>query len=101
MSTVKITTAADLGLVLRAVRRAHKLRLDDLAGVTGVGHVFVREVEHGKEAVQLGKVLKLLWELGIHVQLSLPDNCLAELERLKATGLRPLKPRRRKPAAGA
>ena len=31
----------------------------------GVGPVFVREVERGKETVQLGRVLKLLSELGI------------------------------------
>lgn len=98
MGTVKVKTAADVGLVLRAVRRAHKLRLDDLAGCSGVGHVFVRELEHGKETVQLGRVLKVLFEMGIHVQLSFPEVAVEELERLKSTGLRPLK-RRRPPGA--
>lgn len=97
MKTVKIVTAADLGLVLRAVRREQKVRLDDLAGCARVGHVFVRELEHGKETVQLGRVLQVLAELGIQVQLSFPNDALEELARLKKTGLRPLK--RRRPAA--
>lgn len=94
MASVRILTAADLGLVIRSVRRSQKLRLDDLAGCVGVGHVFVREVEHGKPTVQLGRVLQVLHELGIGVQLSVPDDSVPELERLRNVGLRPLKRRR-------
>lgn len=90
----RIVTAADLGLLLRATRRAQRLRLDDLAGVCGVGHVFVRHAEHGKESAQLGKVLHLLDELGIRLEVDVSAEVGAELERLKARGLRPLKPRR-------
>ena len=97
MGAVKVNTAADVGMVLRAVRRSQKFRLDDLAGCAGVGHVFVRELEHGKETVQLGRVLHVLAEIGIQVQLSFPDDALEELERIKKAGLRPLK--RRRPAA--
>ena len=42
-----INTVADLGLILRAVRKSQGLRLDDLAGSAGLGHVFAREVEYG------------------------------------------------------
>jgi transcriptional regulator with XRE-family HTH domain len=95
MATEKVKKAAELGMVLRAVRKLHKMRLDDFAGCSGVGHVFVREVEHGKETAQLGRVLHVLYQMGIHVHLSFPDEALAELTRLKRIGLRPLKRRRR------
>jgi hypothetical protein len=91
----RITSVAQLGMLVRASRRVEKLRLDDLAGCAGVGHVFVREVEHGKETVQLGKVLRLMDELGLHLQVNVPANVAVEFELLKAKGMRPLKARRK------
>lgn len=88
-----LQSVADLGLIVRAVRKSQDLRLDDLAGSAGVGHVFVRDVEHGKETVQLGKVLRLLEELGVELTLNVPTEAIPHLQRLKANGLRPLKPR--------
>ncbi len=95
---VPIASPSELGLVLRATRKAQGLRLDDLAGSAGVGHVFAREAEHGKETLQLGKVIALLAELGIRLQADMPDAAIEELQRLRQTGLRPLKSRRPKPA---
>lgn len=90
-----INTVADLGLILRAVRKSQGLRLDDLAGSAGVGHVFAREVEYGKETVQMGRVLKLLQEAGLQLSADIPSSALEQLEALQATGLKPLKPRTR------
>jgi len=36
-------------------------------------HVFLRDVECGKPTVQLGRVLRLLQELGIRITLDIPD----------------------------
>lgn len=91
---VPIPSPQELGLVLRATRKAQGLRLDDLAGSASVGHVFAREAEHGKETLQLGKVLALLAELGIRLQADMPDAAIEELLRLRQTGLRPLKRQR-------
>ena len=71
---IPIQTPAELGLVLRMVRKAQGVRADDLAGSAGVGPVFVLDVENGKTTVQLGKVLQVLQEAGIGVQLELPDH---------------------------
>jgi transcriptional regulator with XRE-family HTH domain len=90
---IPIKTPQELGLAIRATRRAQKVRLDDVSGSAGVGHVFTREVEHGKETVQLGRVLRLLEELGIELMVDVPDEAMVELARLRKTGLRPLKPR--------
>ncbi len=85
-----------LGLLIRATRKTQRIRMDDLAGSAEVGPVFVREVERGKETVQLGRVLKLLAELGIELRADIPDNVLPAFERLRQTGVKPLKPRRPK-----
>jgi len=50
-------------LLMRATRKQQKVRIDDVAGSAGVGPVFVREVERGKETVQLGRVLQV-WPAG-------------------------------------
>jgi transcriptional regulator with XRE-family HTH domain len=92
---VSIDSPDQLGRLIRATRRAQKLRLDDTAGAVGVGHVFVRDVEHGKPTVQLGRVLQLLAELGIVLKVEVPDAAWPEYQRLQSAGLKPLKARSR------
>lgn len=88
-----IRTVADLGLLARATRRAYRLRLDDVAGSAGLGPVFVGDVEHGKETVQFGRVLRLLEELGIQLVADVPPAAQAEYEQLARTGVKPRKTR--------
>ena len=91
---VNITTAQDLGLLIRATRKSQKVRMDDVAGSAGVGPVFVREVERGKETVQLGRVMRLLAELGIELRADVPEHVIPAFVSLKREGVKPLKPRR-------
>lgn len=93
-----VSNPQQLGLLIRAVRRSQRLRLDDVAGSAGVGHVFARDVEYGKETVQLGRVLRLLAELGITLEADVPDEARAEFDLLQREGLRPV--RRRKSVVG-
>ena len=88
-----VLSVADLGILLRATRKAQRIRIDDLAGSAGVGPVFVRDVEHGKPSVEFGRVLKLLVEIGIVITAEIPDSAHDELKHLQARGLRPLKSR--------
>lgn len=74
-----IRSMEDLGLVIRAVRRDARVRLDDLAGIAGVSKQFVSDAEYGKSTVRFGLVLKLLDELGIPLSVELPDSAVAEL----------------------
>lgn len=91
---VDITTAQELGLLIRATRKHQKVRMDDVAGSAGVGPVFVREVERGKDTVQLGRVMKLLAELGIELKADVPEEVIPGFVSLKQVGVKPLKPRR-------
>ncbi len=91
---IPIQSPKDLGIAIRATRKAQQVRLDDVAGSAGVGHVFVRDVEHGKESVTLGKVMQLMRELGLKLTVEIPELAEAEYSKLRSVGLRPLKPRK-------
>ena len=81
---ITIQSAEDLGLVVRAVRRNSKVRLDDLAATTGVSKQFASDVEHGKPTVQFGLVLKVLAELGVPLTLDIPQDADQELGELRS-----------------
>ena len=67
----EIRTPIDLGRLVRAIRKAQKVRMDDLAGV---GPVFVRDLERGKPTAQIGRVMQVLAELGIRLVADVPDS---------------------------
>ena len=98
---IPIQNPNDLGIAVRAARKAQRLRLDDVAGSAGVGHVFAREVEHGKASVTLGKAMQLMRELGLTLTVEIPESANEEYSKLRSAGLRPLKARKpRKVIAG-
>lgn len=70
---IPVDSTAQIGAVLRLVRKTQGVRSDDLAGAAGVGPVFVIDVEKGKPTVQLDKVLHVLHEAGIKVHLEISD----------------------------
>jgi transcriptional regulator with XRE-family HTH domain len=92
---INISSPDELGVLIRAVRKHQKIRMDDIAGSAGVGPVFVREVERGKETVQLGRVMQLLAELGIRLRADVPDEVEDTLAMLKLKGVKPYTPRKR------
>jgi hypothetical protein len=53
------------------------LRQTDLAALIGASHVFLGDVEKGKPTVQLGRVLKLLDELGLTLTVAVPGEAEA------------------------
>ncbi len=70
---IPIDNAAALGKVVRASRKAQKLRQDDAAGSIGVSENFLGKVERGGEAVQWGKLFQVLEGLGVRVVLEVPE----------------------------
>lgn len=62
-----ITDSKSLGLLIRKERKAQKLTQEQLAGLTGVGVRFVRELEAGKDSCQLGRALQVTDALGLSV----------------------------------
>lgn len=78
-----IRTPADLGSVIRAVRKHAKVRQDDLAGVANVSRQFAIDAERGKPTMQFGKLLQLLSELGITLAVELPEDVEPALKKVQ------------------
>jgi len=76
-----IKSPADLGFAIRAVRRSSRVRIDDLAATAGVSKQFTSDVEHGKPTMQFGLVLKLLAELGVPLEVDVPEEAARAFER--------------------
>ena len=68
-----IRSTETLGRIIRQQRKRQKLRQTDLAAMIGASHVFLGDVEKGKPTVQLGRVLKLLDELGLKLSIDVAD----------------------------
>ncbi|WPB59009.1 helix-turn-helix domain-containing protein [Xylophilus sp. GOD-11R] len=83
---IPIHSVADLGLAIRAVRHASGVRLDDLAATASVSKQFTSDVEYGKSTVRLGLVLRLLEELGIQLQVDVPQAASAAFDELRRKG---------------
>lgn len=69
-----IDTPAALGPIVRAARKAQKIRQDDAAGSIGVSENFLGKIERGSDAVQWGKLFQVLEGLGIQVMVDVPDS---------------------------
>lgn len=93
---IAIRSPADLGLAIRAVRRASHVRIDDLAATAGVSKQFTSDVEHGKPTMQFGLVLKLLAEIGVPLEVDIPEEAARALATLRpAVPSIPLPPKQR------
>lgn len=83
---IPITSASTIGKVVRASRKAQKIRQDDAAGSVGVSENFLGKVERGSESVQWGKLFQVLEGLGIRVMVDAPEDVAAHLEAVRSKG---------------
>lgn len=63
----RVTTAADIGRVIRQKRREVGAHQETAAGLAGVGTKFLSQLENGKETAEVGKVLQVLSAMGLEV----------------------------------
>ena len=83
---IPITSASTIGKVVRASRKAQKIRQDDAAGSVGVSENFLGKVERGSESVQGGKLFQVLEGVGIRVMVDVPEDVAAHLEAVRSKG---------------
>jgi transcriptional regulator with XRE-family HTH domain len=68
---IDLIESHDIGVAVRAARKAQRLRQDDAAGSIGVSESFLGKVEKGAESVHWGKLFQVLEGLGVSVDI--PD----------------------------
>lgn len=69
--TRSVTSARELGAILREARKRAGLTLVECAGANGVGVRFLSELERGKETAALGLALRIARSLGVEIRVSL------------------------------
>ena len=65
---MKITSAEDIGRIVREKRKKDGLTLEEAAAVCGVSYAFLSALENGKETARLDKVLQVFGCLGIELE---------------------------------
>jgi y4mF family transcriptional regulator len=65
----KISDPAQLGSIIRQVRKAQGITQEDLSAQAGVGPRLIGEIERGKTTAEIGKVFQLLASLGLVVSI--------------------------------
>ncbi len=86
---IPIDNAAAIGKVVRASRKAQKIRQDDAAGSIGVSENFLGKIERGSESVQWGKLFQVLEGLGIRVMVDVPESVATHLNEPATTRNKP------------
>ena len=71
---VDISSIAELGKILRLVRKESGLTQRDAAALCNVSLPFLNGLERGKPTAQVGKVLSVCNRFGFEVRLRLPDD---------------------------
>jgi y4mF family transcriptional regulator len=66
-SRVDITTPAQLGSLIKAVRKSKELTQQEFADLSGVGRRFIVECEAGKPRLEFAKVLQVAAAAGIDI----------------------------------
>lgn len=71
---IRLHKATDIGPIVRAARKAQRIRQDDMAGAIGVSENFLGKVERGGGNAQWTKVFQVLDGLGIELVCDIPDD---------------------------
>ncbi len=86
---IRLSSPQELGRVVRATRKAARLRQDDAAGAIGVSDVFLGRLENGSPGARLDKVLQVLRELGVDVYADVTAPVEAKYRALASATQRP------------
>jgi transcriptional regulator with XRE-family HTH domain len=80
----KVRNIKQLGAVSKLVRQSQSLVQETAGLLSGNGLTFISQFENGKETVEIGRVLNLLEQLGIDLEINLPPNLPEEtIDKLK------------------
>jgi len=72
MKDKELQTCAEIGALIRELRKAQKVTQAQLAGLANTGIRFVGDLENGKETCHVGKMLLVLSALGVGLHIYSP-----------------------------
>lgn len=75
----RLDNAAELGPLVKAMRKNQGLRQDATAAGIGVSENFLSKVEKGNETVQWGKLFDVMKELGLYVEIDVPETVMSKI----------------------
>ncbi len=71
---IKIEDTKQLGAIVKHVRQSQSLDQETAGLLSGNGLTFISQFENGKETAEIARVFNLLAQLGIELEVSLPQN---------------------------
>ena len=63
-----IKSTADIGNLVKKLRKEKKLTQVELAQLSNIGVRFISDLENGKPTCEIGKILKVVANLGIKIE---------------------------------
>tara|TARA_R110001583_G_scaffold187975_2_gene349583 strand:- start:232 stop:501 length:270 start_codon:yes stop_codon:yes gene_type:complete len=75
---IKIQNIRQLGVIAKHIRKEQSLDQETTGLLSGNGLTFISQFENGKETIEIGRVFKVLEQLGIEVEVNLPPNLSAK-----------------------
>lgn len=88
---ISISTPAELGRLIRAVRKVGQMRQDDVAGAIGVSDVYLGRLENGAPGARLDKVFRVLKELGVQLEVEVRDEIAEKFNAVRQFGKNPIR----------
>ncbi len=89
---IKLKNIRQLGAVSKLIRQSQSLDQETAGLLSGNGLTFMSQFENGKETVEIGRVINLLEQLGIELEINLPPNLpektINKLKQLHTMGVR-------------
>ena len=68
----ELRSCAEIGLLVRDLRKSQKVTQTQLAGMANTGTRFISDLENGKETCHIGKILRVLSALGVGMYIYSP-----------------------------
>jgi len=77
-----LASPEELGRLVRALRKAERIRQDDVAGAVGVSDVYLGRLENGAPGARLDKAMRVLKQLGVTLHADVSDEVAAKYSEL-------------------
>ncbi|MEL7096482.1 MAG: helix-turn-helix domain-containing protein [Pseudomonadota bacterium] len=83
---INVTSPKDIGVLIKARRKAKGLAQSDLAHQVGVSRRWLNQVEAGKAGASIGLILKTLSALGVALQVRADADGIVDVDVMPILG---------------